>query len=234
MTRDKARELRQAFEKKYATLARELNTSQDEKFPKEYRDREKERLTQQLAMVESQYRRQMLIWGHAERTRAAVLRNSDPVQDAATETRRLRQQMEINALAEQFKGRTLARNYLLPEARRFIELGLWDKAGVYLEAAIKNGAHDGRAVKELNAIKDEQIPERKRAIAIEQAVAEETRDMFLSIDTLKVDNKIGSRQEQVRASTGRKLREWQKREGLIAVPTGGAGAGAPAEGGTDA
>ena len=71
---------------------------------------------------------------------AARLRAADPVGDPAVETRRLREQMEANALAEQYPSRAQAKNMLLPEAWRLLHAGNLDRRAGYVAAAKKVGA----------------------------------------------------------------------------------------------
>ena len=133
MSRSKAREMRKAFRDQSAAVAARYKESQSDRYPAEYRQREGAAIRKELDLLEAQHSRDMLLWHHSQRVEAARLRAADPVADPATETRKLRERMEADALAAQYPSRTQARNILLPEAERLLNAGNIDAAQVHLD-----------------------------------------------------------------------------------------------------
>lgn len=210
VSRDKARAMRKEFRQKYAAVAARYAESQSDRYPIEFRQREGAAILKELAALETSHSREMLLWHHGQRTEAARLRASDPVGDPAVEMRRLREQMEANALAEQYPSRAQARNILLPEAWRFLGAGNLDGAQKYLAAARKVGAEDGHLDREINRLLDASVPHRRQAVEIEVMAQDELELSRRDIAASRVAHKIGTDQELVRASTTMKMADYQR------------------------
>jgi len=154
--------------------------------------------------------RDMLLWHYGQRVEAARLRASDPVGDPAVEMRRLREQMEANALAEQYASRAQAKNILLPEAWRLFEAGNLYGAQKYLAAAKKVGADDGRLDREIAQRLDLTVPHRRQAVEIEVMAQDELELARRDAAAVRVSHNIGTPQELVRASTTVKMADYQR------------------------
>jgi hypothetical protein len=210
VNRDKARALRKTFREQFAAIAARYAESQSDRYPIEYRQREGASILKELAALETSHSREMLLWHHGQRTEAARLRASDPVGDSATETRRLREQMEANALADQYPSRAQARNILLPEAWRLLGAGNLDGAQKYLAAARKVGAEDGNLDREINRLLDVSVPHRRQAVEIEVMAQDELELSRRDIAASRVAHKIGTPVEQIRASNVMKMADYQR------------------------
>lgn len=227
MSRSKARALRKEFREKFLRLAMRYNESQSEQYPQEFRQSEGAAIRKEINALEATLSREMLLWHYGEKTEASRLRSSDPIGDPATETRRLREQMEAASLAEQYPSATQARNILVPEARRLIETGNLERAEVYLAAARKHGVEDGHSQHEINRIYDRTVPHRKRAVEVEVAAADELELSRRDIAAMRLEHQIGSSSELVRASTFLKMADYKRqqeaavleRDHGIALPT---------------
>jgi hypothetical protein len=217
MSREKARELRKAFRHNVAMLAGRYQESQSDQYPVEYRQREGAAILKELNGLEAGLSRELLLWNYAQRAEASRLRSSDPVGDAATETRRLREQMEASSLAEQYPSAVQARNILLPEARRLIETGNLERAQVYLNAAKKHGVMDGSSEREINRILDRTVPHRYKAVAIEVAAVDELELARRDIAEARVTHKLGTPVEQVRASTAMKMADFKRQQEAVVL-----------------
>lgn len=130
----KAKAIRETFRKQFRDLASQFHESQSEQYPQAYRDTEGARIKQEMRRLEAQFQNDMIVWSHRQRVEVARLRAVDPPGDAATETRRLREQMEAGSLAEQFPSPVQARNMLVPEARRYLNAGNMNRAQVQATA----------------------------------------------------------------------------------------------------
>ena len=200
MSRDKARTLRKAFRDQYATIAAKYKESQSERYPAAYRQREGAAILKELSLLEATLSRDMLLWHYGQRVEAARLRQQDPPLDAAGETRRLREQLEVASLAEQYPTRAQARNFLLPQARVALSGGNVDRARVFFDAARRVQAYDGDLERDINATLDRVVPHRRQAVEIEVIAADELELARRDAAAAKVGHEIGSPLEQIRAS----------------------------------
>lgn len=210
VSRDKARALRKTFREQYAAVAARYKESQSDRYPIEYRQREGAAILKELAALETGHSRDMLLWHHGQRTEAARLRASDPVGDSATETRRLREQMEANTLAEQYPSKAQGRNILLPEAWRLLGAGNLDGAQKYLAAARKVGAEDGNLDREINRLLDASVPHRRQAVEIEVLAQDEMELSRRDIAASRLAHRIGTPIELVRASNTVQMADYKR------------------------
>jgi hypothetical protein len=211
MSRQKARELRKTFREQYAATAARYRESQRDVYPQEFREREGASILKELSLIEASHSRDMLLWHHAQRVEAARLRAADPVGDPAQETRRLREQMEVSALAERYPSHVEARNHLLPEAWRRLNAGNVGGAQVYAEAARKRGVEDGNLDHEINRVLDNIVPHRKQAVEIEVTAADELELSRRDIAAAHRDHKIGTPVELVRADNAVQMADYKRR-----------------------
>jgi hypothetical protein len=205
-----AREIRAKMRKRLAGVAMrlaEVQAKDDERFPPEYqlkRQLMRAELVREWQSIEGQGVAEMESWSGQAIAEAQRIYHSDPLGDAAAESRRVSENLEIAALAAPLigQGRTMISNSLLPEARRFLALNLPDKARIYLEAAKRAGVTDSRLDQALSDTYDRTVPHRKRARALmdEQQLQ---RDLFDNDRvSLRLAHSVG---DQVRASTEAKL-----------------------------
>jgi hypothetical protein len=145
-------------------------------------------------------------------TAEARLRATDPVSDPATETRRLRGQMEADALADRYATRIEAQNHLLPEAWRLLNAGNIDKAQMYAAAARKRGAVDGTFDREVNRLLDATVPHRRQAVEVEVAAADELELSRRDVAKARLAYKIGTPIELVRASNTVQMAEYKRKQ----------------------
>lgn len=200
MSRDRARAMRKTFREQYAAVAARYTESQSERYPIEYRQREGAAILKELNLLDATLSRDMLLWHYGQKVEAARLRASDPVGDPATETRRLREQMEANALAERYPTKIEAQNHLLPEAWRLLNAGNLDRAQMYAAAARKRGAEDGTFDREVNRLLDATVPHRRQAIELSRRDAAAAR----------LAHKIGTPVELVRASNTVQMADYKR------------------------
>jgi len=227
MSRAQARAIRRKFRDDFQRLAMEYAAAQDERYPREYREQEQSRVLKEVNRLEALLTHRMLVWNRERRAEADRVRHADPVGDAATETRRLREQMEIGNLAEQFPSAVQGRNILLPEAWKFLNAGNVERAQVYVQAARKVGAQDGTIDREINRLLDATVPHRRKAVEIEVAAADEVELARRDVAEMRLLHKVGSDTELVRASTAVKMHDYKRareadilqREHGIELPT---------------
>ncbi len=210
MSRDKARAMRKTFREQFAAIAARYNQSQSDRYPVEFRQREGAAILKELSVLDATLSRDMLVWHHGQKTEAARLRASDPVSDPAVEMRRLREQMEANALAEQYPARAQARNILLPEAWRLLEAGNLDGAQKYLAAAKKVGVEDGRLDLAIADRLDVTVPHRRQAVEIEVMAQDEFELSRRDVAAARLNHQIGTPQELVRASNSVQMADYKR------------------------
>lgn len=241
--KDKAKEIRERMRKRLGEVAQRMalvKEADDEQFPPDYqakRAQQRTELRREWNTIEAGAFGELQAWAQEQTTRAQAQYASDPIGDAATESRRVSRNLEIAGLAERFIGQPrMASNHLLPEVRRFMSLGLLDRAETYLEAAKRAGVIDARLEHALSSALDESIPHRKQALSQMREVQDERDSFDLDRYSARIAHGVGSRSEQVNNSTALKLAQWRQREGLVATPTGAGGqasgegeGGAPAE-----
>lgn len=233
--RDKAKAIRDRMRKDLAAVAAEyaeVRPEDDERFPIEFQTKRgamRGDLRREYKRIESAAQAELQAWAAEAAQTAEALYHSDPIGDPAEESRRVSEGMEAARLAERFIGQpTMARNQLLPEARRFIALGVLPKARVYLDAARRAGVEDARLDHALNAALDESVPHRKQAREQLAAIADEQDLLANDVYAARLAHDIGTNAERVQASTMTKLIEWRRREGLVPV-AGSGGEGSPAD-----
>lgn len=214
--RTKAKDLRKEFRAKFAFLAGEYQESQDEKYFVEFREKEGDRVLKAMSLLEATLQVAIVQWSHGQRVEAAMLRHVDPVGNPAEETRRLREVLEVDQLAAANPSRQQAMNTLIPQARDYLANGQVDRAQVFLKAAVKAGAYDGTLERDLNTALDRVVPNRRRAVEIEVAAADEVDLALRDVASQRVLHKVGDQQEQVRASTALKMAAY-KREREAAI-----------------
>lgn len=218
VSRDKARAMRKEFRQKFDAVAARYAESQSDRFPVEYRERQGAAILKELSVLDAALSRDMLLWHHAQKVEAARLRASDPLGDPATETRRLREHMEADRLAEQYPSRTQARNILMPEASRLLDAGNLDAARVYLTAAKKLGADTSMLDHEVDRILDRTVPHRRQAVEIEVMAADEMELARRDAAAVRLNHKIGTTQELARASTTVQMADYKRqREAPVLV-----------------
>jgi len=208
--RDRAKALRKAFREKFAMLAGEYAESQSEKYPTEYREKEGTRLLRAMSMAEAELSVAIQQWHFGQKVEAARLRHLTPTGDVASETRRLREQQEVDQLAAQFPTRTQARSTLIPLAKEYLAAGNVDRASVYFHAAQKVGSYDGTLERDIEAALDLSVPHRRSAVEIEVAAQDEFELSRKDIAEQKVLHKVGDLQEQARQSTIAKMAQWKR------------------------
>jgi hypothetical protein len=169
-------------------------------------------ILKELNLLEASHSRDMLLWHHGQRVEAARLRASDPVADPAIETRRLREQMEADALAERYTTRIEAQNHLLPEAWRLLNAGNIDRAQMYAAAARKRGAEDGTFDREVNRLLDATVPHRRQAVEVEVTAADELELSRRDVAAQRLAHGIGTPVELVRASNAVKMHDYKRQQ----------------------
>lgn len=210
VSRDKARALRKAFREQFGALAQRYEASQSDRYPEEYRQREGDAIRREMIAAETQLSREILLWSRSLRGEAAQLRQQDPPLDAAAETRRLREQLEVASLAEQFPSKVQAQNFLLPQARAALQGGNVDRARVYFEAARRQAAHDGELERDIEHTLDRVVPHRRKAIELEVTATDELELSRRDIAQMKLVHRLGTPQEQARASTAVKMADFKR------------------------
>lgn len=225
MTVQVAKQTRATMRKRLAQLAMQLNAvreSDDAKFPiphQQERQRERGNLIREWTRVESQYAAEMGAWHQTQVNTAARKRAEDPILDAARESRRVSENLEIAGLAQPLigAGRTQIKRSLHDEAKRFLALDMPDRARVYLEASKRAGYEDPTLTQAYEDALDRTVPARREARAIETA-AQDQIDLFDNDRyALRIVHGVG---DQVRANTGAKLLAWRRGE---AMPVGDMG-----------
>jgi hypothetical protein len=210
MTVAVAKQTRAAMRKRLAQIAMRINAihpRDDEKFPAEHqvtRQRERAALVREWTQVESQYAAEMAAWHETQRNTAARKRSEDPILDAAHESRRVSENLEIAGLAQPLigAGRTQIKRSLHDEAKRFLALDMPDKARIYLEAAKRAGYEDPTLAQAYEDALDRTVPARREARAIETA-AQDQMDLFDNDRySMRLVHGVG---DQVRASTAAKM-----------------------------
>jgi vacuolar-type H+-ATPase subunit H len=212
VSRDKARTLRKEFREKFAAIAQRYTESQLDKYPIEFRQREGAAILKELDALDAALSRGMLLWHYGQKVEAARLRATDPIGDAAAETRRLRERMEADALAEQYPSRAQARNLLLPEAERLMNAGNLDAAQVYLAAARKVGGDTSRLDLAVNRLLDRTVPHRRQAVEIEVMAADEMELARRDAAAQRLAYKVGSPTDLVRASNTVQMADYKRRQ----------------------
>ena len=179
-----AKEIRRRMQQRLGAVAQKMAlipAKEDEQFPPEFqvkRQEQRAELIREWTQIESQEHAAINAWADEERARADALYYADPVLDAAHESRRTADALEITGLAQQYVGRTTqARNLLLPQARQAIARGDLSRAHVVIEAAKRVGVIDDRLEQALTAAEDVTIPARREALAMVETVQVE-RDLF--------------------------------------------------------
>jgi hypothetical protein len=177
-------------------------------------------LLREWRTIESRETAELAQWSEEASRNAEALYLSDPVTDAAHESRRVAERMEAQELAVPFVGQpaSMVKNRLLPHAQRFIALGNLDRARVFLSAARIAGVEDGRLDQALTAVEDASIPHRKAAREQQKAIAEEQDVFRAEMYGARIIHGIGSPSELNQASTMSKMLEWRKQNGLYPVP----------------
>lgn len=216
-----AHEIRAWRERETRRLAEALRASQHEGYTEAYRQAERARIEGEYRMIDSLAEARMQQWVEAQTAASELLYHSEPEGDAATETRRLRREMEVKALADQYTGRsaTEVRNHLVAEGRRLASIGAMDKASVYHDAASRLGVEDGTLGHTIRGHLDSTVPHRKQAVAQRNAAAAEADALRLEVARSRVLYGIGSTSDQASSSVSVKVREWQaRRQGEDATP----------------
>jgi hypothetical protein len=229
--KDKGKEIRERMKKRLSEVAQRMalvKASEDEQYPPEFQVKRQEQrslLTREWQAIESQAYGELQQWADESSHAAEALYASDPLGDAASESRRTSRNLEIAALAGPLIGQpqTMVRNHLLPEARRFLALGNTERAEVFLQAAKRAGVVDSRLEQALSDALDDTVPHRKQALAQLRDVQDERDSFDLDRYSARIAHGVGSSSEQVRNSTALKLAQWRQREGLVATPTGASG-----------
>jgi len=181
-------------------------------------------LRREWRQAESRAYAEVTEWRDAETQRNRALYATDPVGDAAAETRRLRLEQETAALAAQYLGnRVQAKNRLLPQAHEALAVGNVDRAQVILNAAQRIGLEDGRLDHAIRTTLDQTVPHRKQALEALGRIETTVDDLRLSIVTERMASGVGTSSEQVRDSSYRKMIEWRRSQGLIVGDGAGSG-----------
>ena len=206
----------------------EVRPEDDERFPPDYqlkRQQARAELLREWRTIESRETAELAQWAEEASRNADALYLSDPVTDAAHESRRVAERLEAQELAVPFVGQpaVMARNRLLPHVQRFIATGNLDRARVFLSAARIAGVEDERLGQALTQAEDATIPHRRAARDQQKAIAEETDVFRAEMYGARIIHGIGSDAELNRASTMSKMLEWRKQNGLYPVPGSGAG-----------
>ncbi len=238
-----ADEIRKRMSKALADVASRyalVNPEDDEQYPPDYRlKRELTRadLLREWRTIESTALGELNAWAQEAGQAAEALYLSDPVGDAAAESRRVSERLEAQELATPFVGQspTMVRNRLLPHVQRFIATGNLDRARVFMSAAKIAGVEDGRLEQALTEAEDASIPHRKLAREQQRAIADETDVLRAEMYGARIIHGIGSRDELNQAATMSKMLAWRQANGLYPVPgTSGNGAGGGATSGEGA
>ncbi len=225
MTAQVAKQTRAAMRKELKGIALRLNAireQDDDKFPVHHqaeRQRERGALIRQWMLIESRYQGEMAAWHETQRNTAARKRAEDPILDAARESRRVSENLEIAGLAQPLigAGRTQIKRTLHDEAKRFLALDMPDRARIYLEAAKRAGYEDPALTAAYEDTLDRTVPARREARAIETA-AQDQMDLFDNDRyAMRIVHNVG---DQVRANTAAKLLAWRRGE---AMPVGDMG-----------
>ncbi|HEV8489551.1 MAG TPA: hypothetical protein VGQ58_07160 [Candidatus Limnocylindrales bacterium] len=186
-------------------------------------NKKRSNLLHEWRMTEEQAFAAMEEWVEANWALAQALYDSDPVGDAATESRRVADELAITGLAAPLIGQPQAmiRNRLLSEARRLIASNAPDRARVYVEAARRAGVTDGRLDNALTEALDRSVPHRRQA-------REQMDEIVLQRDLLRNDiyserltQKVGTTAEQAATSANLKMRNFMQ-EQRAAAQQGGA------------
>ncbi len=229
---DEAKKIRERMRKQLAEVAQRMSAvreADDEQFPAEFqakRSAQRDALRQEWKSIENRAAADMQQWAADASRTAQALYETEPIGDAAQESRRVAENLEIAALATPFIGnQTMARNRLLPEVRRYIALGVLDKARVHLEAARRAGVEDGRLDQALTIALDQTIPNRKEARS-QMSVIQDEGDLFKNdMYSARLVHRVGTNRELVGASTMTKMIEYRRREGLVPVSGSGGESG---------
>jgi hypothetical protein len=209
--RDKAKALRKEFKAKFAMLAGKYSASQDDRYPQEYRDREGAAILREMNILEATLSRDLILWSHGQKVEAARLRQIEPELDAAGETRKLREALEVDQLAKTYPSKTQAKNFLLPIAREALQAGNLAKARKHFAAAQQVGAFDGELERGINAALDMADPNRRKAVEVEVAAADELELGRRDVAAQRVLHQIGTQQELARASTVQKMADFKRK-----------------------
>lgn len=176
-------------------------------------------LLHEYRLTEEQSFGAMEEWVESNWALAQTLYDSDPIGDAATESRRVADELQIVNLAAPLIGSPqAARNRLLPEARRLLASNTPDRARVYIEAARRAGVEDGRLDRALIDAFDRTVPHRKQA-------KEQMDEIVLQRDLMRNDvyserliNKVGTTAERAAISANLKMRTFMQEQRGAAQP----------------
>lgn len=212
VNRDKPKAIRKEFRERFSALAARFKESQSERYPVEFRQTEGAAIQREMRVLEAGLQNDMIVWRHGQQVEAERLRQLDPPLDAAGETRRLRETMEVEALTKQYPGKVQMQNFVLPAARAAIAAGNIAKARVHYSAAQRLGVFDGTIERDISAALDMADPNRRSAVEIEVATADELELSRRAVADAKVRHQIGSLQEQTAASTVVKLADFKRQQ----------------------
>lgn len=195
-----------------------VKEADDPQYPEDHRltrRQQREVLIREWKTVEERGFGELRQWAETARAEATALYESEPIGDAAAESRRVANELEIARIAAPLIGQsgTLIKNRLLGEARRYLALNMPDKARIQLEAARRAGVEDGRLDQALSEAYDRTVPTRKQGREQLQAIQDE-QDLY-DVDryNLRIAHNVG---DAVRNSNAAKLLAYQRGQGTPA------------------
>lgn len=215
MNSTKGRELRKTFREQFGALAARYKESQSDRYPEDFRQREGATILREMSLAETNLNREMLLWHRSQQIEAARLKHLDPPLDAAGETRRLREQMEVGELAEQHPTKIEAKKFLLPRAREALNAGNVDRARVFYEAAKRREAHDAALEREIEATLDRVVPHRQQAVSLAVLAADQFELARKDVAQMRVTYEIGTPQELARASTAVQMADFKRQREAV-------------------
>lgn len=187
------------------------------------RAQERAMLVREWEQIEASGLAEITTWGGETLLEAARLRAEHEIEVSA---RRGQANDEIATIALPFIGAPeRARNQLIPQARKYLALGLPDQADKIVIAAQRAGVLDTRLEEDVQAAWDQTVPSRVEAAAMEHAVTQQQNLFDLDRYNLRLSHRVG---DPIRASNAAKL--ISAREGIptqagvydVAVPDGAA------------
>lgn len=181
-------------------------------------------LRQRWRIAEEQAFAEMGVWVASSMADAQALYDSDPIGDAATESRRVADELAIVNLATPLVGQpqTMVRNRLLSEAKRLIASNAADRARVYVEAARRAGVTDGKLDHALNEAFDRTVPHRRQAKALMEEIGLQRDLLRNDVYSERLIHNVGSRSEQASTSAAIKMGAFWEQQRALAAKEGGA------------
>jgi len=173
-------------------------------YPKEHRDAELARATDEFARAHNE-----ALAAQAELRAARMADAARVYADDPPDPERTADLLQADQLSRG-ETRLTAKNRLIPEAYRLLQLGQWKRAAVYATAARLAGAPDEALAARIAKAQDAVLPNRIRAIQMADVAEKAYAKAWVAMTTAdaNVKNMLGRGPDTASASIALKLHEW--------------------------